>query len=394
MNKQIITIAAMVAIALALAAGVIVRDRASPPAHPVEPAEPAKLVNTPPDDAQPAIIAFTDAQIAVAAIAVKTAGPVHINTFIRMPGEVKFNEDRTAHLTPRVDSTVTQVAAQLGDTVRKGQLMASVASAAVAEQRSAVALSEQRLKHARALYATEKTLWEEQISARQDFTKAELELREAEIAAVNARQKLQALGVSGHGGPFNRLEIRAPFDGLIVEKHITPGESIGADTRVFTVSDLSTVWAEVVVPAKDLDIVRVGTPAILRSTASNAVAQGKVSFVSALIGEQTRSARARVVLANPQLAWRPGLFVDVDIVTGAAAVAVAVDKQALQNVDGRQVVYRKVAGGFVAQPVKVGRTDGAMVEITSGLAAGQAYAAAGSFSIKAEQGKGEAGHED
>ncbi|MDB5963201.1 MAG: efflux transporter periplasmic adaptor subunit [Massilia sp.] len=394
MNKQVIPIAAMVAIALALAAGVILRDRANPPANSAEHAEHAEPAKQAPGDSHAGTIAFTDAQIAAAAIAVKTAGPVHIDTFIRMPGEVKFNEDRTAHLTARVDGIALQVAAQLGDKVRKGQLMASVASAAVAEQRSAVAASEQGLKYARALYATEKTLWEEKISARQDFMKAEQALREAEIALLNARQKLQALGVAGRGGPLNRLEIRAPFDGLIVEKHITPGESIGADTRVFTVSDLSTVWAEVVVPAKDLEIVRVGTPAILRSTASSAVAAGKVSFVSAVIGEQTRSARARVVLANPQLAWRPGLFVDVDIVTGAAAVAVAVEKQALQNVDGRQIVYRKTDGGFVAQPVSVGRTDGRMVEITGGLAAGQAYAAAGSFSIKAEQGKGEAGHED
>ena len=390
MNKQAITIAVMIAVAAALGAGVIVRERApaAPPVPAAAAAEPAH------HDGHAAVIAFTDAQIAVAAIAVKQAGPVHIDTFIRMPGEIKFNEDRTAHLTPRVDGIALQVAAQLGDSVRKGALMASIASAAVADQRGAVASGEQRVRFARAQYATEKTLWEEKISARQDFLRAEQELREAEIGLRNARQKLQALGVSGSDGPDNRLEIRAPFDGLIVEKHITPGESIGADTRVFTVSDLATVWADVVVPANDLEIVRVGTQAVLRSTASSAVATGKVSFVSALIGEQTRSARARVVLANPQLAWRPGLFVDVDIVTGAAEVAVAVEKEALQNVDGKQIVYRKVDGGFVRQPVVAGRTDGKMVEIVQGLSAGQAYAAAGSFIVKAEQGKGEASHED
>lgn len=389
MNKQATTIAVMLAAALALGAGVILRDRAKAPPPP-----PALQTDKPHGDQHNSLIAFTDAQVALAAITVKTAGPVRIDTFIRMPGEVTFNEDRTAHLTPRVDGIVEQVAVQLGDSVRKGQLMASLASATAADLRSAVAAAEQKLAYARTLYATEKTLWEDKVSARQDFTRAAQDLREAEIAFDGARQKLRALGIPGSGGAFNRLDIRAPFDGLIVEKHITPGESVGADTRVFTISDLSTVWAEVVVPAKDLDIVRVGTPAILRSTASTAVATGKVSFVSAVIGEQTRSARARVVLANPQLAWRPGLFVDIDIVTGAAEVAVAVDRAALQNVDGRQIVYRKVEGGFIAQPVVAGRSDGAMVEIVEGLAAGQAYVAAGSFTVKAEQGKGEAGHAD
>ena len=318
-----------------------------------------------------------------------------MDTFIRMPGEIKFNEDRTTHVTPRVDGIVENVAANLGASVKKGEVLATIASAAISDQRSQLATAQKRAQYARGVYATEKELWESKISARQDFMKAEQELREAEIEVQNARQKLEALGASGTGsGPFNRLAIRAPFDGLIVDKHIALGESVGAETRVFTVSDLSTVWAEVVVPAKDLEIVRVGTPAILRSTASEAVATGKVSFVSALIGEQTRSARARVVLKNPQLAWRPGLFVNVDIVTGSAEVPVAVEKEALQNVGGSQIVYRKVDEGFAVQPVTVGRSDGRMVEILTGLKAGQEYAAAGSFTIKAEQGKGEAGHED
>jgi len=162
---------------------------------------------------------------------------------------------------------------------------------------------------------------------------------------------------------------------------------------VFTVSDLSTVWADVVVPARDLDIVREGTGAVIRSIAAGTTSPGKVSFVSSLIGEESRSATARVVLDNPGAAWRPGLAVNVDIVTGSSDVPVAVERAALQTVDGRKVVYRRVDNGFVAQPVATGRSDASHVEITSGLQAGQQYAAAGSFAVKAEQGKGEASHD-
>ena len=275
---------------------------------------------------------------------------------------------------------------------RKDQVLASIASADIAGQRGALTAAQKRVDYARGIVATERTLWEERITARQDLLKAEQELIEAEVARDTVRQQLQALGAAGSGGS-NLLAIRAPFDGIIVEKHITLGEVVGADTRVFTLTDLSTVWADVVVPARDLDIVRVGTTAVIRSIASDTTAPGKVSFVSSLVGEASRSAKARVVLANPGAAWRPGLAVNVDIVTGSSDVPVAVAREAIQTVDTRQVVYKRVKEGFIAQPVSTGRADGRFIEITAGLNPGDTYAASGSFTIKAEQGKGEASHE-
>jgi cobalt-zinc-cadmium efflux system membrane fusion protein len=339
------------------------------------------------------VIHFTDDQVALAGITLQTAAAAHLDTFIRMPGQIALNEDRTAHVTARAPGAVERVAATLGQNVRKGEVLVVIASAEIADQRADLAAAGKRLAYARSVYASEKTLWEEKISARQDYLKAESDLREAEIAQQGARQKLAALG-GQDGGPDagNRLQVRAPFAGTIVEKHVAQGEVVGADTRIFTVSDLSTVWADVVVPARDLDIVRVGTEAVIRSIASDTTAPGKVSFVSSLIGEASRSAKARVVLDNPKTAWRPGLFVNVDIVTGSAQVPVAVAREALQTVEGRQVVFRRVGAGFMAQPVSVGRSDGRVVEIVSGMKAGEQYAGAGSFAIKAEQAKGDAGH--
>jgi cobalt-zinc-cadmium efflux system membrane fusion protein len=348
------------------------------------------------------VIRFTDDQIELAGITMDTAAAAHLDTFIRMPGQIALNEDRTAHVTPRAPGAVERVSAALGQNVRKGDVLALIASAEVAGQRADLAAAEKRVAYARSVYASEKSLWEEKISARQDYLKAESDLREAEIVLQGARQKLAALGAGQGGGAgsadgnvssaSNRLQVRAPFGGTIVEKHVAQGEVVGADTRIFTVSDLSTVWADVVVPAKDLEIVRVGTEAVIRSVASSTTAPGKVSFVSSLIGEASRSARARVVLDNPKTAWRPGLFVNVDIVTGSAQVPVAVAREAVQTVEGRQVVFKRLGQGFVAQPVSLGRSDGRLIEIVSGMKAGERYAGAGSFAIKAEQAKGDAGH--
>jgi cobalt-zinc-cadmium efflux system membrane fusion protein len=392
MNKQqtrIIVI--MLAIALALAAFVMLRDRAQPASEEhdeqAEHAEDKEAAHA--DDG---VIHLTPSQITVAGITVAAAGPKHLDTFIRMPGQIALNEDRTAHVTPRAAGSVRDVSADLGQQVRKDQVLASIASADIAGQRGALTAAQKRVDYARRIVATERTLWEEKITARQDLLKAEQELIEAEVARDTVRQQLQALGAGGGGGS-NLLAIRAPFDGIIVEKHITLGEVVGADTRVFTLTDLSTVWADVVVPARDLDIVRVGTSAVIRSIASSTTAPGKVSFVSSLVGEASRSAKARVVLANPGAAWRPGLAVNVDIVTGSSDVPVAVAREAIQTLDARQVVYKRVKEGFIAQPVSTGRSDGRFTEITAGLSAGDTYAAGGSFTVKAEQGKGEASHE-
>ena len=258
MNKhQTKVIAVMLACALAFSGIVLMRDRGAADGHEEAHADQ-------PADAGDGIVRFSDAQVQSAGITLSEAGPRRIDSFIRMPGQIVLNEDRTAHVTPRAAGAVEAVAAKLGQRVANGEVLATLASAEVAGQRAALAAAEGRLALARASHATEKTLWEEKIGARQDLLKAEQELREAAIAVRSARQVLGALGSPARGDASNRLQVRSPFDGEVVEKHVVLGEVVGADTRIFTIADLSQVWADVVVPAKDLEIVRVGTPAVIR----------------------------------------------------------------------------------------------------------------------------------
>jgi cobalt-zinc-cadmium efflux system membrane fusion protein len=219
-------------------------------------------------------------------------------------------------------------------------------------------------------------------------------MNEADIAVQNAKQKLSVLGAgAAAGSQLNQLQLRAPFDGVVMEKHLALGEAIKEDANVFTISDLSTVWADFAVPAQDLNRVRVGESVIVRASAFDAQASGKISYVGSLLGEQTRTANARVALANPRRAWRPGLFVNVDVQSGLSEAAVTVASGALQTVDGQPAVFVRTRQGFVAQPVKPGRSDGKLTEILQGLSAGTVYAAANSYVLKAELGKDGAEHE-
>ena len=195
-----------------------------------------------PPDREEGKVELNDEQIKTAGIEIDKAGPARIRSSLQLPGEIRFNEDRTAHVVPRVAGVVQSVSANLGQIVKKGQVLAVLASPTLSEQRSELMAAQKRLSFAKTTYERERKLWEEKISAEQDYLQARQVLREAEIAVANVQQKLTAIGASVDAdGSLNRYVLRAPFDGMVVEKHIALGEAVKEDGQVFTISDLSTV---------------------------------------------------------------------------------------------------------------------------------------------------------
>ena len=398
-KKQAIAIGAIAAAGIVLAILILGTGKSSTPPAPAAKTEAhAEKKDEHGHEEVEGRLELSAAQSKAAGVVIATAASGRIKTTVALPGEIRFNEDRTAHVVPRLAGVVEAVQADLGQLVKKGQVLAVIASTELSEQRSALLSAQRRLSLARSTYEREEKLWREKISAEQDYLQAQQAWREAEIAVQNAQQKLSALGASGTGtgaskGPLNRYEIRAPFDGMVLEKHITLGEAVKEDANIFVISDLSTVWAEIAVPAKDLATVRMGGKAEVKASAFDASAQGTITYVGALLGEQTRTAKARISLLNPDMAWRPGLFVSVEVVSGEADAPVTVQSTAIQTVEDKPVVFVQVKDGYQATPVVLGRSDGTLTQIKQGLAAGTPYAAQGSFVLKSELGKDAAGHE-
>lgn len=337
-------------------------------------------------------VKLTEEQLKASGITVQAAGPAKLQAAAQFQGEIRFNEDRTTHVVPRLAGVAESVNANLGQLVQKGQVLAVVASTSLSEQRSELLTAQKRRDLAKSTYEREKKLWEDKISAQQDYQQAQGALQEAEIAVQNASQKLAAVGATGSSTGVNRFEIRAPFSGTVVEKHLSLGEAVKEDASIFTVSDLSSVWAEFAVSPKDLAAVRVGQRVIVSSTAFDSKAEGSISYVGALLGEQTRTARARVTLTNPKGAWRPGLFVTVAVLAEDQDVPLTVSAEAMQTIDEQPMLFMATPGGFVAKPVKVGRSDGRTVEVLGGMKAGDKYAATNTFVLKSELGKASAEH--
>lgn len=330
-----------------------------------------------------------------AGIELQRAGSVKLSNIVPLPAEIRFNQDQTAEVTPRLAGVVVSVHKNLGDRVRKGELLATLESQMLAEWRSDYLAAQKRLELARSNFEREKRLWDDKITAEQDLLLAKKEVAEADIARQAAADRISSIGAVLPTQPRNlaRFELRAPLSGTVVEKHITPGEAVKEDATLFQVTDLSTVWAEIAVYPKNISQIRQGQKVSVSAAELGSQTVGTVSYIGAQVGQQTRTAMARVTLSNPDGKWRPGLFVTVGVLEGDVTVGVAVKSVALQTVEGRQVVFVREGDSFEARPVELGRKDGQWVEVVKGLRAGDVYAANNSFIVKSELGKAGAEHE-
>ena len=200
------------------------------------------------------------------------------------------------------------------------------------------------------------------------------------LATVESNESLQTYAVV------------APIGGVVTVRQANPGEQTG-DKALFTVADLSKVWAELALFPRDRAKVRVGQTVRVASTDAGLRAEGPVVYVAPFGSSSSQTLTARVRLENAERRWAPGLYVSAEVTLGEASVPLAVRNEALQDLEGRPVVFVQGDEGFEPRPVRIGRTDGQWSEVLEGLEQGAHYASANSFILKAELGKGEAGHD-
>lgn len=339
---------------------------------------------------------LTQAEMEELSITLAEAGPGNLDVQVNLPGEVRLNQDRLAHVVPKLSGIVKEVRVGLGDTLQAGDVMAILESRDLASAKAACLAARERVSLAQATFEREKGLWEEKISAEKDYLDAKSALAEAQITLRATQQELEALGLpdaetiglTQQSGPsLTRYEIVAPFEGTVIEKHVALGEFVEANADIFTLADLSTVWVDLSVYQKDLLAVREGQVVLISASGALPEARGEIAYIGPLVGEETRTALARVVLENPEGLWRPGLFVTARVAIDELSVPVSVPRTALQSIAGKTQVFIEHEGGFEPTPVEVGRADTNAAEILSGLEAGQTYVATGGFHVKAEMEK-------
>jgi len=213
------------------------------------------------------------------------------------------------------------------------------------------------------------------------FAGIALEARCREGSYVNAGE---VVAVIESNESMNSYSIKAPISGWILDRHITPGEYVSGESSIFILADLSTVWVNLAVYPKDADLVRAGQEVLIMAIGSQRQVAGIIDFVTPVLDVLTRSSTARVVLSNPDNAWRPGTFVHAQVVTEAGEQGLVVEKESVQLIDEESIVF--VVEGpdeFAAVEVVVGDSDDHHIRILKGLTEGTEYVAAGAFELKA-----------
>ena len=280
---------------------------------------------------------------------------------LRLPGVVAPNAYRQVVVTPLVSGRLTAVSVQLGDRVRKGQVIAQVYSPELAEARtryvSAVAMLE---AHDRELNRTRK-LVEIGASSRQELERIHA-LHTAQTAVVeSARAQLELFGVAapshetgGAQSSSATTSIPAPMDGVVTERSANVGLNVDPAIKLFTVVDLSTIWVLADVHERDIGRVRVGTKAHVTSDAfPGRQLDGHVSYIDPQLDAVTRTTKARIELRNPSGELRLGMYVDVMVdaasVGGSALTAVHTARISVTP-QGYQPASITVKGG---RPIKL-----------------------------------------
>ncbi|MBL8881457.1 MAG: efflux RND transporter periplasmic adaptor subunit [Hyphomicrobium sp.] len=211
---------------------------------------------------------------------------------------------------------------------------------------------------------------------------------------ITAARRLQDLGASEDFINTIRQErrvprtmtVRAPKDGVILERTVMPGQRLKAGDAAFRMADLSVVWVIANVPESDIAGLKPGEAVEVRARAHPGhVFSGKVALIMPELNLETRTAKVRIEINNDGGMLLPGMYADVDISLPETADALAVPSASVIDTGDRQVVLVAQEGGrYGAHEVKVGRRSNGYVEILQGLADGDRIVTNGNFLIDAE----------
>lgn len=270
----------------------------------------------------------------------------------------------------------------------------SGAQAALANAQNAQTKARGELVLAQTALRREQNIYQQNLNAGAQVQSARSALNLAR-SDVEAAQTALSLLKSQPGGSAT-IPLRAPLAGVVQERDVTQGETVEADKPLMTLVDLSTVHVDMYLPERDIARVQVGAPVQVRVDAlPNSSFAGRIELIHTQLDPKTRTVEAHAELRNPGT-LRPGMFARGTIGTGNNALALMVPRDAVQEVEGEQVVFVQgaKAGEFSARPVDVGATESGLTHIKGGLRAGEKVVVRGAFMVKAQSMKAELGHED
>lgn len=335
---------------------------------------------------------------------------------IAAPAEVNYDPKKVARLASAAPGRVWRLEKDVGARVKKGDVLALIDAARVGETKAAFLQSltdlNLKMKTAESLRVAGEGI------AQQRLREAEAALRDAKIRLFNSEQALINLGLPVSGDEManlpeeqlasrmrflgiseaitatfdpdiatsNLLPIKAPFDGIIAEWQVAPGEIVDSAKVLCVVADLTRIWLIVSVRQEDIDEVKIDAPIAFEPDGHpGELVPGTVAWLSTMVDERTRSVNVRATVDNPQGHLPARTFGIAHITVRDASAAVIIPGVAVQRENlCRFVFVQKDDRTLEVRPVRVGVQSAGTIEIREGLQAGEVIATDGSFFLKSE----------
>jgi cobalt-zinc-cadmium efflux system membrane fusion protein len=324
---------------------------------------------------------------------------------LRVPGRIALAENRSWRVGVRTDGLVVAVMAEAGDYVRKGQVLARyhadevrdsralyrAAQADLARAQSNAALAQRNVTRAETLLDLKAASQVQVEQARQDLVVAQTAVSNAEVEVGRLKDLLEDdLRVPADPKPgdetADQVPIIAPASGYILEKNITLGKAIDTMDDTFVIGDLSQVWMLASMRQDQLGQLHMGQS--VRVTVAGVAGQqfeGKISNLGQELDPSTRTMAVRIALSNSGNVLRPGMLATAEVPGNARKMTVFVASDAVQQVDGQDVVFVRVAPDrFAVRAVEVAQTSNGQTPILQGLKGDEQVVVRGSFVLKSQ----------
>ena len=348
-----------------------------------------------------------------------TLGEVEIRKLeedLQVSGRVTVNQNATARVGSFTEGIVVGCCESVGSDVEKGQVLARLhsheihdAEASYWEAGAELERRQTELQFAEKFYKRASRLYELKAGSLQKVQEAEARFRSAETLLKFARagveradNHLRYLGltpeqlpeaadehaVEGQGAheEAHLIEVRSPVAGTIIERTVSAGAVVTPSDSLYVISDLRSLWVIAQVPEQHLSSLRRGLAVEVSVRAyPGKTFPARITYVGDALDPETRTVEVRCELKNPGRQLKTEMFATLTIQTGGSREAVVAPLEALQNVDGEEVLF--VPEGrvsFRVRRVRVGRHSDSVVEIVNGLQAGEKVVVSGAFRLKSE----------
>jgi Cu(I)/Ag(I) efflux system membrane fusion protein len=290
-----------------------------------------------------------------------------IRTVIRAPGTIQLDERRVSVISMRSESWVQKVAnVTTGTRVGKGQPLMEIYSPSIsaASAEYIATINSKTTGGGAGAYGR---------GSRQRLMN--LDVPEEVIAAM---EKTGSVPIA--------IQWSAPRDGIVLERNAIEGMRAQPGDVLFRVADISVVWAMIDVAERDLGALAVGQPVEVKARSfPGRQFPGKISVVYPQVNRETRTARVRIELPNPDFALLAEMYVDAEINTGSPEPVLAVPDSSVLDTGSKQAVFvDKGQGRFEPRDVKLGRRGNGYVEVREGVAEGEPVVVSANFLIDAE----------